>query len=172
VASLLRITLDEAEIALRNLYEHHGTIMRFLADLGVPAPRTLAVAAEVVINAHLRRALASERAEAREVRDRLEAAAVEKITLDTPTLAFTARRTLERMAEEFFDAPDRLETLVRLRSKVRVANALPFEVDLWKVQNLYFRLMKTLLGKPHSREWLDEMLALGDDLSIRIPERP
>jgi hypothetical protein len=49
---------------------------------------------------------------------------------------------------------------------------MPFEVELWKVQNLYFHSMKRLLGEAHPRPWLDEWLALGDDLSLRIPDRP
>jgi hypothetical protein len=49
---------------------------------------------------------------------------------------------------------------------------MPFEVELWKVQNLYFHAMKRLLADPPSRAWLDEFLALGDDLSLQIPDRP
>jgi len=172
VASLLRSTLQEAEDALGRLYEHHGATMRFLADLGVPPPRALSVAAEVVINLHLRRALAAENVDDNEVGNLIRDAAMEGISLDGPTLAFTARRSLEELAQRFFDAPEDLEALARLRKKVRIANSMPFEVELWKVQNLYFHSMKRLLAGAHSRTWLDEFLGLGDDLSLRIPDRP
>ncbi len=171
LASLLRSTLEEAEDALRHLYEHHGATMRFLADIGVPPPRALSVAAEVVINSHLRRALASESVDENEVGSLIRDAAMEGISLDTPALAFTLRRSAEALAQEFFDSPGEGETLVRLRRKVRLANSMPFEVELWKVQNLYFHAMKRLLREEHPREWLDEFLALGDDLSLRIPDR-
>jgi hypothetical protein len=39
-------------------------------------------------------------------------------------------------------------------------------------QNLYFHAMKRLLRESRPREWLDEFLALGDDLSLWIPDRP
>ncbi|MGH9390249.1 MAG: DUF3536 domain-containing protein, partial [Vicinamibacteria bacterium] len=172
LASLLRSTLEEAEAALGQLYEHHGATMRFLADLGVPPPRALSVAAEVVINSYLRRALAAEIVDESEVGSLIRDAAMERISLDAPTLAFTARRSLEDLAQSFFDAPEDLETLVRLRKKVRLANSMPFEVELWKIQNLYFQAMKRLLRETHPREWLDEFLALGDDLSLWIPDRP
>ncbi len=172
VSSLLRSTLEEAEDALGHLYEHHGATMRFLADLGVPPPRALSVAAEVVINSHLRRALAAENVDENEVGSLIRDAAMEGVSLDGPTLAFTARRSIEELAQGFFESPEDLDALARLRKKVRLANSMPFEVELWKVQNLYFHAMKDLLREAHSRPWLDEFLALGDDLSIRIPDRP
>jgi len=146
--------------------------MRFLADLGVPPPRALSVAAEVVINSYLRRGLTAESVDEAEVGSLIRDAATEGISLDAPTLAFTARRSLEALAQAFFDEPEDLDTLIRLRKKVRLVLSMPFEVELWKVQNLYFHTMKRLLGEPHPEAWLDEFLALGDDLSLRIPDRP
>ena len=64
VEALLRTTLEEAEDSLGHFYEHHGATMRFLADLGVPPPRALSLAAEVVINSKLRRALEAESVDA------------------------------------------------------------------------------------------------------------
>jgi alpha-amylase/alpha-mannosidase (GH57 family) len=172
VAHLLRSTLEEAEAALRQIYERHGATMRFLADLGVPPPRAISVAAEVVTNAHLRRALREDSVDETEVGSLLRAAAMEGVALDGPTLAFNARRSIEDLAERFFHSPETLSTLTLLRRKVRLVISMPFEVELWKVQNLYFRTMKRLVRETRSPEWLDEFLALGDDLSIRIPDRP
>jgi hypothetical protein len=172
LASLIRTTLEEAEDALGRLYEHHGATMRFLADLGVPPPRALSAAAEVVINSRLRRALAAESPDEGEVGSHIRDAVMEGVPLDSPTLAYTAGHSLELLAKRFFGAPEDLETLVRLRKKVRLTLSMPFEVELWKVQNLYFHAMKRLVADPPSRVWLDEFLALGDDLSLRIPDRP
>ena len=172
VGSLLRTTLEEAEAALGQLYEHHGATMRFLADLGVPPPRALSVAAEVVINSHLRRALAAASVDESEVGNLIRAAATEGISLDAPTLAFAARGSLERHAREFFEAPEDFDSLVRLRRRVRLANSMPFEVELWRVQNLYFHAVKRLTREARPREWLDEFLALGSDLAVRTEPPP
>jgi alpha-amylase/alpha-mannosidase (GH57 family) len=172
VGSLLRTTLEEAETALGQLYEHHGATMRFLADLGVPPPRALSVASEVMINSYLRRALAADTVDESEIASFIRDAAMEGISLDAPTLAFTARRSLELLAESFFDAPEDFDALARLRKKVKVAISMPFEVELWKVQNMYFHAMKRLLRQALPRSWRDEFLRLGDDLSLWIPDRP
>jgi alpha-amylase/alpha-mannosidase (GH57 family) len=172
VESLLRSTVEEAEDALGHLYEHHGATMRFLADLGVPPPRALSLAAEVVLNNQLRRALAAENVDPVEVGSLIRDAVTEGISLEAQSLAFIARRSLEDLARRFFDAPEKLEALKQLRKKVELSLAMPFEVDLWKVQNLYFHAMKELISQEHTPKWLDEFLGLGDDLALRIAGRP
>jgi alpha-amylase/alpha-mannosidase (GH57 family) len=172
VGSLLRATLEEAHAALSRIYEHHGATMRFLADLGVPPPRALSVAAEVVINSRLRRSLEADALDESEAGNLIRDAAMEGIPLDGPTLAFAARASLERLAERFFAAPDDFDSLVRLRRKVRLCNSLPFEVELWRVQNLYFHARKSLSLQGRSREWLEGFRALGEDLAIWSPPSP
>jgi alpha-amylase/alpha-mannosidase (GH57 family) len=172
VARLLQATLEEAEDSHRRLYEHHGATIRFLAGLGVPAPRALSAAAEVVLNDNLRRALADEASDAHEVGRLFREAATEGVELEEAALAFTAGRSLEQMAERFFAAPEPLDDLRRLRNRVHLIVSLPLEVDLWKVQNLYFHAMKRLpsskIDSAGAREWLEEFIALGGDLSVHI----
>jgi hypothetical protein len=107
-----------------------------------------------------------------EVGTLIREAALDGVTLDTQSLAFTARRGLEDLARRFFDAPEDLKTLKQLRKKVTLSLSMPFEVDLWKVQNLYFQSMKGLLAQEHPTEWVDAFLELGDALALRIPGRP
>jgi alpha-amylase/alpha-mannosidase (GH57 family) len=173
VDSLLHATLEEAEGAYRQIYVHHGATMRFLADLGVPSPRALSVAAEVVLNGNLRRALDDETGDEDTVGELIREAVTEGVTLDEATLSFTARKGLERIAARFFEAPESLEELRKLRRRIRLVLALPFEVDPWRLQNLYHlgarRLLDAKASDDAGREWRDELLALGDDLSIVLP---
>lgn len=175
VARLLHSTLEEAEAAYRQIYEHHGATMRFLADLGVASPQALSFAAEVVLNGNLRRALADETGDGETVGDLIHEAVTEGVRLDDATLSFTARLSLERMAARFFEAGDSVEELRRLRRRIALALALPFEVDLWRLQNLYFRQAQRLLASKTSAEaakdWRDEVLALGNQLSILLADR-
>jgi hypothetical protein len=147
--------------------------MRFLAGLGVPAPRALSAAAQVVLNDNLRRALADGASDEHEVGRLFREAAMEGVELDEASLSFTAGQSLQRLAERFFAAPESLDDLRRLRDKVHLIVSLPLEVDLWKVQNLYFHAMKALLPSkvetPGAREWIEEFIALGGDLTVYIP---
>src|SRR5262245_10218580 len=49
--SILEDTRDEAEKTLRQIHERHLPLLRFLADLGTPAPRVFRATAEFVVNA-------------------------------------------------------------------------------------------------------------------------
>lgn len=177
VDALLQSTLEDAEASHASLFEKHGPTMQFLTELGVPTPAALSVAAEVVLNGNLRRALASLARDpfGEETIGRLLAEAVrEGVRLDEASLAFTATQTLERMAEEFFDDPvelDRIDRLDRLRAGVRVALSMPFEVDLWWVQNLYFRCLEHHDARAgRTRQWREAFRDLGERLSIRLSE--
>jgi hypothetical protein len=55
-----------------------------------------------------------------------------------------------------------------------VVNALPFRVDLWRPQNIFYRMMATLLpaiaqrGTEASREWIRLFAELGGKLGIAV----
>ncbi|HSF15445.1 MAG TPA: DUF3536 domain-containing protein [Vicinamibacteria bacterium] len=159
---LLQTSLEDAEAAHRSIYERHWGTVRFLADLGVPLPPALSVAAEVALNARLRNALSDWRNGAEKIGSLVREAAEEGIRLDEPALAWTARSSLDALAEAYFAAPEDRAKLSALRERVRLVRSLPFEVDLWKVQNLYFQCLTR--GGPGFHEFLD----LGNDLSIRL----
>ncbi|HXV61197.1 MAG TPA: DUF3536 domain-containing protein [Vicinamibacteria bacterium] len=159
---LLQSSLEDAEAAHRSIYERHWGTVRFLADLGVPLPPALSVAAEVALNARLRKALSDWRNGAEEIGSLVREAVEEGVRLDEPALAWTARTSLDALAEAYFAAPGDRAKLSALRERVRLVRSLPFEVELWKVQNLYFQCLKS--GGPGFQEFLD----LGNDLSIRL----
>jgi hypothetical protein len=54
---------------------------------------------------------------------------------------------------------------------------MPFEVDLWRVQNLYYELLhgvfpffrdKAGLGDAGAQEWVSQFTALGQQLWVKV----
>ena len=164
---LTRSGLKDAEATHRSFFVHHQATMRFLAELGVPPPKALSVAAEVVLNGNLRRALVHEPIDPDTVGDLLRNAIAEGVPLDEASLAYAARESLDAKAERFFQSPENLDRLEELRRSVAVMLSLPFEVDLWKVQNLYFRFLSERAAG--SSAFQESFLTLGEQLSIRRP---
>ena len=175
VDALLRSTLEDAEASHETVFEKHGATMRFLTELGVPSPPALSVAAEVVLNRNLRRALAADTLDEELIGKLIAEAVTEGVHLDEASLAYTARQSLDAMAAQCFEepaGPAELDRLEQLLGAVHLVLALPFEVDLWKVQNLYFRcLEQTRFRADRSDEWRAAFDDLGDRLSMRLPER-
>jgi hypothetical protein len=171
---ILDSSLADAEAAYRHIYQNHVSLMRFLASIGMPAPKRLEMAAEVTLNTDLRRAFEEDELDLGRIGALVDEAQVAKVPFDAPTLEFALRKTMERMAERLAAEPGSLELLKKLDSAAAVARSLPFEAVLWRVQNLYHQLMLTVYKEYESkagdetRVWLDTFRALGAKLSVRV----
>jgi hypothetical protein len=173
---ILTSSLGEAEALYRQIYERRAPMMRFLTNLYIPLPKVFAAAAELVLNGHLRRALELEAVDAERVHTLLEAAKLEGVGLDTATLEFAYRHKLERMTERLIASPT-VDLLQQLDNAVSLIRALPFRVDLWKIQNGYYRLLENICpdmqrqkeqGDKAAQAWLSSFMALGQKLAVKV----
>ncbi len=174
---ILAANLTEAERAFRHLYEDRVSLMRFLAETGIPAPKPLVVAAEVTLNNDLRRAFESEQLNFGRITALVDEAKTAGVAFDAATLEYSLRKTLERLAEQFSVAPDDYARLRALACGVRVARSVPFDVQLWRVENMFYNLMLTVYpgvldragaGDADAREWAESFRALGEQLRVRV----
>jgi alpha-amylase/alpha-mannosidase (GH57 family) len=172
---ILNSALEEAESSYRQLYDSRAPLMRFIAAHGIPLVRHFQAAAEVTLNAELRRAIEGESLTVDLVRALMEEARAVHVDLDGATLEFALRKKLERMAEEWESQPCDAEKLTSLEAAVKLARSFPFEVRLWEIQNLYHSvLLNSANGnKPHAAgcegpEWTQTFRSLGDQLGMRM----
>jgi alpha-amylase/alpha-mannosidase (GH57 family) len=174
---ILKSSLAEAEAAYRQIYEYHAPLMRFLASMGSPVPREFQIAAEFAINTELRRLIEAENLELDRIHALRREAARSGVTLDSAGLGYALARTIERMTEAFRACPEDVTPLQQLDAVVGLANTMPFEVDVWQTQNVYFELQQSILadfqeeaqqGYQDSRQWVLAFAALGRKLKFRV----
>jgi len=176
VSTILDSTLAEAEGSFRQLYERHAPLMRFLGELGTQPPQVLHMTAEFVSNTSLRRAFEEENLDGERIRTLLDAARRERVTLDGAGLGYALRHSLQRMMRRFQARPAELEHLERLEAVIDMARSLPFEVNLWKLQNWYYQMLQQVRPEfqaradEEARAWLAHFDSLGQKLRIRVPE--
>jgi alpha-amylase/alpha-mannosidase (GH57 family) len=174
VSRVLESTLEEVETRLRLIYEQHAPLLRFLGDLGMPAPPALQSAAEFAVNTSLRRAFEERPLDLEKIRALLDAARLERLALDTSGLAFVLGKGVEELARELAEEPQSLERLEALLSALQLVDELPFELNLWTVQNLFWELANGVYPEFRSRtdaaarEWTERFRELGDKLSVRV----
>jgi hypothetical protein len=118
--------------------------MRFLADLHLPMPKVLEVSAEFAMNGKLRREFEASDPDIATVQTLLAEAQSEHVTLDSAGLSYALRRALDRSFDRLLQAPTDLDLLMRLTSVIEIVRALPFDVNLWKVQNVYYELLQNV----------------------------
>jgi alpha-amylase/alpha-mannosidase (GH57 family) len=186
LARILRAVLQAADAVYRELYEEHAPLMRFLSSHGIPQPRGFRMAAELALNTSLRGALEPPGPDPARLSALLEEARNVGVSLHEDGLGLAIEQTLERLAEGLRGSFSDLSRLEELEAVVDLARQLPFEVDFWKVQNVYYRLLTTLLpgwrreadaGFEDARRWLERFLALGEKLAVKVtgtqpPEKP
>ena len=77
----------------------------------------------------------------------------------------------------FVSTPEDIDLLNNMVAAAELARSVPFAVDLWEVQNLYFTILRSAYpefkkkadrGDKSAREWLNQFASLGQGLSIRV----
>lgn len=174
----LKPALDEAEAAYRQLFEYHTPMIRFLEDSKSPLPRALSMAAEFVVNADLKRAVTQQPLEPDKIKALLEQAELSGSPLETETLEYGFRKTLEDMAEKLAHEPKNLLLLEILDSALSLLRDLPFQVNLWTLQNFCYHILQSIYPDQlrsadqdgeNGKRWLRVFSSLAQKLSIKIP---
>jgi hypothetical protein len=176
---ILASTMADIDGVYRQLYMQNAPLMRFLSDIGYPASKSFHAAAELTLNGELKRAFQAETLDIEAIRGTLYEAEGVKITLDGAGLGYTLRKTIERMMLTFRENPEDIVLLAQIEAAVEMGNSLPFEVTFWKTQNLYWEMLQDVhpgfrvragQGGEDAGEWVRLFSALGEKLSVRLPE--
>ncbi|MEW6338285.1 MAG: DUF3536 domain-containing protein [Acidobacteriota bacterium] len=172
---ILGATLVEAETEYGQLFDQHAPLMRFLAGLGAPQPRAFQAAAEVVLNARLRRTVEDEPIDLERARSLLRQAEEHGVPLDREGLAFATARALERLGRRMAENPEDVELVRHAAGVTGFAVTLPFDVDLWRLQNhvhdlregpLIEQRERAAAGDPTGSAWVEAFGILAGLLHI------
>lgn len=176
VELILKTTLSEVEDALISIYRDQTALLHFLSQSGLPRPAALTLAANFAINAGMRRALESEPIDAIELRSYLGLARADQVALDKPLLSYIADQKMKRamvdLQQEVVDAADQITALENTLLVARTISELPFELNLWQAQNLWYDLYRRM-GQACSLDptsWCRKFFELGKLLRISVEE--
>jgi hypothetical protein len=175
---MLESSLAEAEAVYRQLYEQQVPLTRLLTDLSMPLPKAFSMAADFFLNTNLRRALEKEELDLDRITTLLDEAGREKITLDTAGLGYALQQTLQQIMGRLAADPTDLMILKKLEAAAALVRTLPFEVDLWRAQNVYYQLLREVYpeildkadqGDEEAHAWVERFAPLGKALQVRVP---
>jgi hypothetical protein len=172
VQLILNSTLWDIENSLTTIYQDHASLLHYLSQAGLPKPPALALAAGFAINAGLRRALESDPVDQAQLRSFLSLAKADLVPLETPTLSYIADLRMKRAMVELQMSSGSLELLDRALTLARTLVELPFELNLWQAQNIWYEILRTssyaltALAAADRPRWDKDFRALGKCLSI------
>jgi alpha-amylase/alpha-mannosidase (GH57 family) len=143
VQLILTSTLSDIESSLTSIYEDHASLLHFLSQAGLPKPPALTLAAGFAINAGLRRALESDPIDQPQLRSFLSLAKADQVPLETATLSYIADLRMKRAMIDLQMSAGSLEMLDRALTLARTLTELPFDLNLWQAQNIWYEILRT-----------------------------
>ncbi len=174
---ILESTMSEIEAAYRQLYETHYPPMRFLSELGGPVPKAFHAAAELILNIDLHRAVSSDTLDIEGIRTIVSTAKSWEVDLDADGISYDLQENLERMMTTLVGTPEDTGVLKNLIDSIKLVQTMPFDVDLWKVQNLYWSMLQTSYpefkqkAEQNDRQavkWVKDFSSLGKLMKIKV----
>jgi alpha-amylase/alpha-mannosidase (GH57 family) len=172
VQVILNTTLSEIENSLTSIYEDHASLLHYLSQAGLPKPPALTLAAGFAINAGLRRALEADPIDQPHLRSFLSLAKADQVPLETATLSYLADQRMKRAMVELQISSGSMELLDRALGLGRLLAELPFDLNLWQAQNIWYEILRTssyalvALSSDDRPRWEKNFSELGSCLSI------
>jgi alpha-amylase/alpha-mannosidase (GH57 family) len=172
VELILNSTLWDIENSLTTIYEDHASLLHYLSQAGLPKPPALALAAGFAINAGLRRALETDPIDIAQMRSFLSLAKADQVPLETATLSYIADQRMKRAMVELQMSAGSLEMLERSLTLALNLAELPFELNLWQAQNIWYEILGTssyaltALAESERAQWDNHFGGLGTCLRI------
>ncbi|MGA1865262.1 MAG: hypothetical protein ACMUHX_09385 [bacterium] len=174
---IIHDTLNEVEGSLRQINEHHYSIIQVMRQLNVPLPRVLAITEEFIQNTDLLNLLESEEIDIQRLQKLIEKIEDGSFNVDKTTLNFLINKKINTMMREFSKNPYNPSLLGSAESLLRALDPLSLSPDLWEAQNIYFSVGKQLLAEMEDRagigdgeanNWLECFQNMGDYLQVKI----
>ena len=170
---ILNSTLWDIENSLTNIYEDHASLLHFPVAGGI-AEAAGADAGGGVCDQCRAAARAGRRARStwRTLRSFLQLAKSDQVPLETATLSYIADQRMKRAMVELQLSAGSLEMLDRALTLARTLVEMPFDLNLWQAQNIWYEILRTsdyaltaLIDDDRAR-WNKEFNELGSCLSI------
>jgi alpha-amylase/alpha-mannosidase (GH57 family) len=175
-------TLDQVELSMTAIHREHASLLNFLSRAGLTKPGALTIAAQIAINSGLRRALEQEPIDAENILELLETARTEMIVLETDKLGYLADQRMKHAMVRLQSHAADTSALTYALSLARTLHALPFGLNLWQAQNIWYELhllgesvfssavsgRSTLVSKSAKQSWRQLFPELGRQLSINV----
>ncbi len=143
VQLILNSTLLDIETSLTTIYEDHASLLHFLSQAGLPKPPALTLAAGFAVNAGLRRVLETDSIDQALLRSFLSLAKADQVPLETATLSYIADQRMKRAMIELQMSSGSLDILERALALARTLVELPFDLNLWQAQNIWYEILRT-----------------------------
>ena len=172
---IMQKPLEDLNRTYQQIYDNQFALLRFLNDIGVPAPRALTAPVEMVVTDRLKKLLSAGGQDLLTLRELIDEVERLSLKLDDPTLGLAAGEKIARQMNKLSKAPGNLAFLITINETIELLHRLPITIDLWQAQNTYYLICRELCptlrnaydrGDLASSEWFEQFQQLGYSLNV------
>ena len=151
--------------------------MGFLRETGMPVPHYFMTTAETALNLKLQKMFTSETVDADRLKEDVDEIKSWNVVVDSVALEFIIRRRVEGAMTALREEPDSSPLMDEVLHLVESLAALPVDVNLWQIQNIYWDMVQSRAsefrsgdGGPSGRiSWSEAVRDLGQLLFFNVP---
>ncbi|HSB52133.1 MAG TPA: DUF3536 domain-containing protein [Dissulfurispiraceae bacterium] len=176
-------TLEEVVGTHRSIFTNNSALMGSLREEGIPLHRAFLASAEFTLNFELAKSFTDESPDPDRIQHLLAELKRWDLPIDEVNVEFAARHKAEDLMNVLRQHPFDLNLLIETQRTVESLRALPFEMNYWHMENVYFKiarsgyaeaLERSRTGDGEARRWLAVFSYLGDlllfDTSVVLSE--
>ncbi|MEW6584844.1 MAG: DUF3536 domain-containing protein [Nitrospirota bacterium] len=135
--------MDEFGHVYRSVYENSSVLAVFLQEAGIPVPKIFLTTAEFILNFDIKKAFTSEVTDSQRIGNIMKEMNRWNVTIDSLELEFIIRRSLEKKMDKLRRNPRDVSALTEVWGMLELIKSMPFSINLWQSQNVFYRLPKT-----------------------------
>jgi alpha-amylase/alpha-mannosidase (GH57 family) len=173
---VLESTLEETETSLRQIFENHYSVMSALKENNIPLPKAFSTSVEFILNADFRKLMDADELDLSHLKKIIDEFKKWDLHPDKTLLGFVATLRINKIMAELQDNPENMPLLEIVDKLLKTLSDFPINLDLWKSQNIYFRLCQQrqseMRVKRESRDrfaadWIGLMKKIGRHLNVK-----
>ncbi len=172
---ILESALENAETSLRQIFENHYSIMSALKENNIPLPKAFSTSVEFILNADFRKLMEADDFELDQLIKIIDEFKKWDLHPDKTLLGFVATSRVNKTMMELQGNPEDLPLLERVENLLKALSGFPINLNLWKSQNIYFKLCQQRKSEieakresedRHAEDWMALMKRIGQHLKV------
>jgi hypothetical protein len=166
-------SLKDFEKTYIDLYEKEKFLVGLLGEMNAPVPKVFLWTAEFALKTELRGVFEEDGFDIEMAAPLFGELSALGIKTDAEEFEIIVREKLGRLMKELSESPS-AELMAKVKSVLGFVKTLPFRVNLWEAQNIYYGMAKTAFpgmaarGDEASRRWGQEFRELGKGLFFSV----
>jgi hypothetical protein len=168
---------EEMIASFRQVYNHHSAILDVTTRLHAPLPEAFVTVAQSVLNDDISRALKAAPVDAAGLRRASDLIGRFSLAVDKSSIGLSLTATLNLLADAFAAEPENPAHMERITEILEAVAPLGLEMNLWRVQNIFFKTGRPLAaarkaaaasGGTEAARWLELFARASADLKVRF----